>query len=76
MGAHSRNGLYTEMQRRNLIYKHKAKLQTELQHITAGDPAKAKLLSDLLYLRVHAGERHRADVVAEHRRDMAEGSIH
>ena len=69
---------YNDTQRRNLIYQHLGKMLTELRRITGGDALKAKQLSDLLYLRAHAGEQRRQDnitKVVEHRRDVAEGIV-
>lgn len=65
---------YNDMQRRDLIYKHLAKLLAELRRITGGDATKAKQLSDLLYCRAHAGEQRRQDEVqkkVEHNRNVA-----
>lgn len=69
---------YNDTQKRNLIYQHLHKLLTELRRITNGDAMKAKELGDLLYLRLHAGEKKRFDNVqrtAEHRRDVAEAIV-
>lgn len=69
---------YKDSQKRNLIYQHLKKLLYELRRITNGDAMKAKELSDLLYLRLHAGEKRRLDNVqrvAEHRRDVAEAIV-
>jgi hypothetical protein len=70
---------YNDTQRRNLIYIHLGKLLDRLRQITGGDATKAKQLSDLLYLRTHAGERRaqrerdNVEKIVEHRRDVAEG---
>lgn len=69
---------YNDKQRRNLVYVHLKKLRDELRRITGGDALKAKQLSDLLYLRMHAGEKRQQDTMAkavEHRRDVAEGIV-
>ena len=66
---------YNDGQKRNLIYQHLGKMLTELRRVTGGDALKAKQLSDLLYLRAHAGEQRRINATEkerEHRRDVAE----
>ena len=66
---------YSDSQRRDLIYKHLTRLRDQLHSITGGDAKKAKQLSDLLYMRVHAGEQRCMDKVdkeVQHRRDVAE----
>ena len=49
---------YNPSQRRTLIYKHLGKLLEQMRSITGGDAAKAKELSEMLYMRTHAGNRH------------------
>lgn len=71
---------YSDAQRRTLIYKHLRKLLEEMRRITNGDALKAKELSDLMYLRMHAGEAKtkgadNVTMIAEHRRDVAEGVV-
>lgn len=69
---------YNDAQRRNLIYMHLQKLLQAMRTITGGHAMKAKQLSDLLHLRVHAGEHRvqsRLEKVNEHRRDVAEGIV-
>lgn len=46
---------YDNVQKKGLIYKHLKKLRDSLWVITHGDPTKAKALSEMLYLRTHAG---------------------
>lgn len=48
-------GYHTKAQKQSLIYKHLNKLVDTLHTITAGDPTKAKQLSEMLCLRTHAG---------------------
>ena len=52
---------YDDAQKRNMIYNHLGKLQSELRRVTNGDAMKAKQLTDLLYTRVHAGEQRMLD---------------
>lgn len=69
---------YNEQQRKNLVYKHLHKLLAELRRITGGDAMKAKQLADLLYLRVHAGEKQRVyatDAALQHRHDVNEAIV-
>jgi len=47
---------YSEKQRRDLIYRHLAKLTECLRKVTSADPTMAKQLVDLMHARVHAGE--------------------
>lgn len=42
-------------QKQSLIYKHLTKLLDSLRSITGGDAMKAKELSEMLFLRTHAG---------------------
>ena len=46
------------LQKRNLVYVHLGKLLNEVRRITGGDATRAKQLTDLLYMRAHAGEKH------------------
>lgn len=46
---------YCGSQKQSLIYKHLAKLLTHLRAITGGDALKGKALSEMLFLRAHAG---------------------
>lgn len=46
---------YDRVQKKGLVYKHIHKLLESLRSITHGDPMKAKALSEMLYLRTHAG---------------------
>lgn len=46
---------YVGAQKKGLIYKHLSKLLEHVRAITSGDPMKAKGLSEMLYLRMHAG---------------------
>lgn len=48
---------YNDAQKKTLIYKHLKKMRDSLHVITHGDPCKAKALSEMLYLRLHAGAR-------------------
>ncbi|KAL1507762.1 hypothetical protein AB1Y20_007372 [Prymnesium parvum] len=69
---------YVGAQKQSLIYKHLNKLKERLREITAGDAVKAKALSEMLYLRTHAGEKRvqsNAAKIVEHRRDIAEGIV-
>jgi hypothetical protein len=47
---------YSEKQRRDLIYRHLAKLTECLRKVTSADPTMAKQMVDLMHARVHAGE--------------------
>ena len=69
---------YTDAQKRDLIYRHLGKLKDELHRITGGDAMRAKQLSDLLYLRVHAGEKRRLSHTEQaelRRHDINEGIV-
>ena len=46
---------YSPMQRKSMLYRHIKKLLTSLHHITGGDATKSKELSEMLFLRTHAG---------------------
>lgn len=46
---------YDANQKKGLIYRHLNKLLESLWVITHGDASKAKSLSDMLFLRMHAG---------------------
>jgi hypothetical protein len=62
--------LYLEFrddQKRSLIYQHLHRLLDQLRGITGGDAMKAKQLSDLMYLCLHAGEERRQDTVQKWR---------
>ena len=52
---------YSDNQKRDLIYRHLAKLCESLRKVTGSDPIMAKLV-DLLHARVHAGEQRRVSV--------------
>lgn len=47
---------YNSAQRQVMIYRHLKKLRDSLHGITGGDALKAKALSEMLYLRSHAGK--------------------
>ncbi|KAJ1615622.1 hypothetical protein T492DRAFT_157330, partial [Pavlovales sp. CCMP2436] len=47
---------YSDTLKRDLIYRHLAKLLESLRKVTGADPIRAKQLVDLLHARVHAGE--------------------
>ena len=69
---------YSDSQSTRLIYDHLNKLLAKLKDITRGDVTKAKELSEMLYIRTHAGERRVQDNVkkiSEHRRDVSEGIV-
>lgn len=71
MGADSRIGV-EHQQRKNLVHKHLHKLLAEHRRITGGDAKKAKQLPDVLYLRMHTGEKRRVyatDAALQHRHD-------
>ena len=67
---------YDDSQKRSLIYKHLTKMTVELHRVTGGDAYKAKQLTDLMYMKVHAGEQRRlysAEKEARHEHAMNAG---
>jgi hypothetical protein len=55
---------YSEKQRRDLIYRHLAKLTDCLRKVTSADPIMAKQLVDVMHARVHAGENRHVSAAA------------
>jgi hypothetical protein len=50
---------YSDKQKRDLIYRHLAKVNEVLRKVTGSEPVMAKQLVDLMHARVHAGEQRR-----------------
>jgi hypothetical protein len=55
---------YSDRQRRDVIYRHLAKMMECLRNVTGRDPIMAKQLVDLLHARVHAGEQRRVSAAS------------